>query len=187
METALGNLYGNIVAHLVDYVPVLKTVDIDLGQIKSGGEKLPLELPAAILKLENVVWQQYDAAKRIGIVHVRLKILVPFLNDEENYAAPHSVRNEVLAFYELLHDIRQTINGITSGYHTKLYLFNESHLKSTPEDLKWTYCIDLQCNIYSDDSEIADSGGVTIDTGTLELDNAFMERTDLSVVKIGEK
>ena len=187
MDTALGYLYGNIITNLVDNVATLKTVDIDMGQLKSGGENLPFELPAAILKLENVVWERFDGSKRLGTVHVRLKIIFQYLRDDENYTAPHFVRTEVMEFYELIANVRETIRQISAPYHTRLYLINESHLKSNPEDMKWAYCMDWQCNIFSDNSDCPDTGDITIDYNMLANTNEFMERSDLSVVRIGEK
>lgn len=187
METALGNLYGNIVSNLTDNVSELKTIDIDMGHLKDEGAKLPYELPAAIVKIENVYYEKFDISNRLGVAHVRIRIVYAYENDTENYVAAHNVRTEVLLFFELIHNIKEAINGITGGYHSNLYLINESHLRSNTGEMKWIYCLDYLCNLYSNDADYIDTGDIIFTADLLNKYNELIRRTDLSVVRIGDK
>lgn len=175
--TALNYLYNDIMDAVVGVVVELKTVDVDLGQLKKGGESMPLDYPALLIRFENVAWRITDAPKQIGLVHVRLKVIYPFTNAEDYYTAVHTVREEIATFYGIIQALHDAINSITGPKHSKLIRFNENHLESNPDEMKWIYCIDYYCNIDTELSDFAPETPLDADFGIISQNEIFLENT----------
>ena len=175
--SALFNLYGQIATAITDNVPEIKHVDIDIGQLKKEGAEIPVIYPAVLIRIENVYWKDYDAAKQIGVVHLRLKIIYPFENETEYYSAPHGVRTEMATFYAIVENVNRYVSLIAPGTFTRINRFNEAHLETNPEEQKWIYCLDYYCNVYSDGSDFIDGESFDFDYDLLLKFDALLDRT----------
>ncbi len=171
---ALTNIYTNLSAAIFDAGIGVEFVDIDLGQLKKNGENIPIDYPAVLIKLENIAWKTEESGKQKGLVHVRLKIIYPYT--EEFYIADGRIRNEVQSFFDLLTRIQGGVQSIPTGNHSRLFRINECHLDSLPEEMKWIYAIDYQCNIWEDGSEI-EYEELDTDYDLIAVENRFFERT----------
>ena len=175
--SSLNTLYGILADTLYVNVPELKHIDIDLGQLTKAGAKIPVEYPGLLMRFENVMWKEFDTSKQIGLVHIRLKIIYPFVDETEYYTREHAVRTEVSTFFDLIQSINYVVSVIPIGISTKLYRFNENHLDSLPDEQKWIYCLDYYCNIYSDGSYFSTGATLDLDKNFLTNTNLFLERT----------
>ena len=173
---AFNNIYANIVTAIVDSDLGFKTVDIDLGQLKKGGENIPYEEPAVLISIENTVWSYFDETRDIGVVHVRLKVIYPFTNEDENYTGIHFVRTEVDTFYQLISNVNFVVKNIVPSNFSKLFRINESHFLSEPEGMKWIHTLDYLCNVLSDDGDIGDPNTLIVDYGNIDSSNAILRR-----------
>lgn len=174
---ALYDMYRLIASSVNDGIPEIKKVDIDLGQLKKGGENMPVDYPLMLIRFENVYWKDFDASKQIGVVHVRLKIIYPYVNEAENYATDHGVRYEVETFFNIIQSIYDIIKDLPPGSNSKLKRFNENLIETLPEEQKWVYCMDYYCNIYSDHSSFDGGMPIEVDYDMLMRDNWFFDRT----------
>ena len=182
--SAIGNLYEHLIEALFETVDGIAFVDIDLGQLKKEGENIPVEYPGLIIRFENIFWKEYDASKQIGVVHVRLKFIYPYTNEAEFYEPSAGIRTEVVAFFEIIQNIHTAVSSIAMSNHTQLFRFNENHLDNKPEEMKWVYCLDYYCNIYSDASDFADGSTLDIDYTMLERGTMVFDRT-IDAKKVG--
>jgi hypothetical protein len=181
---ALYDLYRFVASSLNDGVTEIKKVDIDLGQLKKGGENMPVDYPLLLIRFENVYWKDFDASKQIGTVHLRLKIIYPYVNESEFYQTDHGVRYEVETLYNIVQSVHDIMKDLPPGTNSKLKRFNENHIESLPEEMKWVYCMDYYCNIFSDHSSF-DGGMLTeVDYDLLMMENRIFERT-VSSKKVG--
>lgn len=174
---ALYDLYRLVASSINDGIPEIKKVDIDLGQLKKGGENTPVDYPLLLIRFENVFWKEYDASKQIGVVHLRLKIIYPYVNETELYTTDHGVRYEVETFFNIIQSIYDIIKDLPAGSNSRIKRFNENHIETLPEDYKWIYCMDYYCNIYSDHSTFDDSAPIEVDYDMLNRDNWVFDRT----------
>jgi hypothetical protein len=174
---ALYDLYRLVASSIYDGIPEIKKIDIDLGQLKKEGELIPIEYPALLIRFENVFWKDYDASKQIGVVHLRLKIIYPFIEDAQNYETEHGVRLEAETFFNLIQTIHDILKDLPPGTNSQLKRFNENHIDNLPKDIKWIYCMDYYCNIFSDHSSFDGGMPLNVDYDMLMRDNWFIERT----------
>lgn len=174
---ALYDLYRLVASSVNDGVAAIKKVDIDLGQLKKDGENIPVDYPLLLLRFENVFWKDFDASKQIGTVHLRLKLIYPYVNESEFYETDHGVRYEVETFYDIIQSIHDIVKDLPPGTNSRLKRFNENHIEAMPEEMKWVYCMDYYCNIYSDHSSFDDGMPPTLDYDILYRDNWFFDRT----------
>jgi hypothetical protein len=174
---ALYDLYRLVATAIYDGIPELKKVDIDLGQLKKEGETLLIEYPALLIRFENVYWKDYDASKQIGVVHVRLKIIYPYIEDAQNYETDHGVRYEVETFFNIIQTIHEIMAALPPGTNSTLKRFNENHIENLPKDIKWIYCMDYYCNIFSDHSSFDAGMPTAVDYDLLLMENRILERT----------
>lgn len=182
--SALSDLYQHIVQALYETVDGIPFVDMDFGQLKKGGEEITIEYPALLIRFENVYWKEYDASKQLGAVHVRLKFIYPYTNENEYLESTDGIRNEVVSFFEIIQNIHTAVSSIPPSTHTLLYRFNENHLENKPEEMKWIYCLDYYCHIFSDGTSMGDGSTYEIDYSLIQRTNMFLENT-ISERKVG--
>jgi hypothetical protein len=174
MPTApLFQIYTDIAISIAG-VTAIKKCDVDLGQMKKGGEDISWDVPGVIIRNENVWWRPYEDGSQLGLVHTRLKIIYPYTSDTEYYGF-EIYRTEVETFYDIIRNITAAIDGITNSAHSNFYRFNECHLNTLPAERQWIYCIDYICNIHNDASDI--DGMIVFSAPDLATENVIYERT----------
>jgi hypothetical protein len=177
-DNALNNIYGNVVTSIIDHVPEIKTVDIDLGQLEEKPPQIPYEEPAVLFRIENIIWNEYDASKQIGLVHLRLRLIFAFDNDDENYTIAHTVRTQVNDFALMSENIHNALMTMSPHNHTKLFRFNQRHHIVEDKTLVWMHVIDYMCNVFSDNSEL-DPNNLMWDYDQINRANVLFERRRL--------
>ncbi|MEO8150254.1 MAG: hypothetical protein ABI723_21650, partial [Bacteroidia bacterium] len=107
-------------------------------------------------------------------VHVRLKIIYSY--EYEFFIAVQPYREEVGIFMDMVKAVHDAVLTIPPSTFTKLYRFNENHLETIPEEMKWIYCIDYQCNIWESGNDI-DYAMHDTSYDLIGFENVFLERT----------
>ena len=169
-------LYRLIATSIFDGVAEIKHVDFDFGQLKKDGEELQMDYPALLIRFENIYWKDYDGTKQIGVVHVRLKIIYPYVNEGEFYETDHGVRYEAETFFTIIQNIHNIVKDLPPGLNSNIVRFNENHLENIPKEAKWVYCIDYYTNIFSDNSSFDTGMPLSVDYEMLYKDSYVLER-----------
>jgi hypothetical protein len=172
----LYDLYRTIASTITEGVLDIKKVDIDLGQLKKEGLALPVEFPLLLIRFQNIFWKEYSSTNQIGLVHIRLKLIYPFVEDDENYFADSNVRSEVETFYDLIQTVHDCVKDIVPGPSSWIKRFNENLLETDPLELKWIYCMDYYCNVFSDGTYFDSGVAVDVDYDLLANVSLVFER-----------
>ena len=175
--SVLFDLYRTLASSLSVGVTAIKKVDIDLGQLKKEGSVLPVDYPLILIRFQNISWKEYSSTNQIGLLHIRFKIIYPFEEDDENYVADGGERLEVETFYEIIQEVHQIIVDTLPGPSSLIKRFNENLLETDPIELRWIYCMDYYCNVFSDGSYFDEVMGVDVDYDILANDSLVFERT----------
>lgn len=176
----LGLIYKAIVDLLEASGITLKWIDIDLGQIDKDAEIIPIEFPALLLKFEDVIWRDKSPDLQEGLVNISMKFVYKFQSEADNYTAI-KVRDEAVAFMQLINDVHSRIIGLRSGAFSKLLRYNQYQLKTKPEYFHWIQVVEYQCNIQSDGA-IENPEVVNIDYDFIRNSNDYMERRKYNLI-----
>lgn len=179
MAYPIINLYQTLQTFLRDS-GAFKSYDIDMGQMENEGKHLPLEYPAALIKLDEIIWRDLEDESQIGTVNVTLKMIFQFKNEDELITMPGDGRPEVIEILGLVEDLNATLTGAIPGGCNKLRRYNQYHLAINPENLLWTHVIQYQTNIRSDGGDPEPT--LDLDFDALKNNNAFMERKKFNVI-----
>lgn len=175
----LAEIYEVAIATLRTGGLGLKWYEIDMGQLEIEGESLPLQYPAVLLKLGDVIWRDKTAVVQIGEVTLTVKVIFQFLKEAE-ILLEGTVRTEVTENFQLLESIHQSITGMTGSMFNQFKRFNQYHLSTKPADMLWIHAMQYQCNILSDASTPAPA--LDVDYSNLKDNNAFMERRKFNLI-----
>ena len=179
MATALVNLYQGI--NIVTRDSGMFTMyDIDMGQLETEGETLPLNCPAMLLKMEDVIWKDVTDDLQIGVVNISLKMIFQFQKEEEIITVPGDGRTEVNEILTLIEDYHHMITGMSGEGFNRLRRFNQYQLPINPKNLYWIHVLQYQCNVKSDSS--APDATLDLDFDSVKNNNAFMERRKFNLI-----
>ncbi|MFI5218246.1 MAG: hypothetical protein ACHQNT_02070 [Bacteroidia bacterium] len=174
----LAEIYEVAIATLRTGGLGLKWYEIDMGQLEMEGESLPLQYPAVLLKLGDVIWRDKGLIQ-IGEVTLTVKVIFQFQKEAE-ILIEGTVRTEVTENLILLETIHQSITGMTGSTFNQFIRFNQYHLSTKPFDLLWIHVMQYQCNIHSDASTPAPA--LDVDYINLKDNNSFMERRKFNLI-----
>jgi hypothetical protein len=175
----LAEIYQTIITTLREGGLDIKTYDIDMGQLEEDGIDLPLQYPAVLLKLGDVIWRDKTADLQIGEVTLNVKVIFQFQKEEE-ILQTGIVRSEVTDNLYLLENINGSITGMSGTTFNKFKRFNQYHLNTKPKDLLWIHVMQYQCNILSDAG--TPEPALNIDYTKLKDNNSFMERRKYNLI-----
>ncbi|HRA60477.1 MAG TPA: hypothetical protein PLE27_04015 [Bacteroidia bacterium] len=176
---ALTNIYTKVIETLrVGGLP-FSCYDIDMGQMESEGIELPLQYPAILIKLGDVVWRDFSDDVQIGTVTLSVKVIFQFQKEDE-MIAQSGPRNEVIENLEMLENINTIIAGITGDSFNKFRRFNQYHPETKSKELLWIHVLQYQCNIMSNGD--APDPALDLDVDNLKNNNSFLERRKYSLV-----
>lgn len=180
MPSPLSDIYIAIVDTLRATGLPISWIDIDLGQIDKDAEVIPIEFPGLLVKFEDVIWWDKNPDLQEGLVNVSIKLVYKFRNEADAYTAI-KVRDEAIAFMDLLTQIHEAIKAIRGSSFSKLLRYNQYFLKTKPEYYHWIQVMEYQCNIQSDES-IEDVETVNIDYDFIRNSNDYMERRKFNLI-----
>ena len=174
----LAEIYNSVITQLRESGIAIKWYDIDMGQLEVEGMELPLQYPAVLLKLGDVIWRDKADDLQIGAVTLNVKVIFQFQKEEELLRL--TSRTEVIANLEFLESIHQNITAITGSTFNKFRRFNQYHLNTNPKELLWIHVMQYQCNIQSDAG--TPDPALDIDLDNLKNNNSFMERKKFNLI-----
>ncbi|QQR95607.1 MAG: hypothetical protein IPJ93_02380 [Bacteroidota bacterium] len=179
MAAALVSLYQGVITVTRDsgFFPMC---DVDMGQLENDGESLPLECPAMLMKIEDVIWRDVDDDLQMGVVNISLKMIFQFSTEEEIITIPGEGRAEVIKILNLIEEYHTMITNLSGDSFNKLRRFNQYQLPINPKNLYWIHVLQYQCNIRSD-SHTPDAS-LDLDFDSVKNNNAFMERRKLNLI-----
>lgn len=180
MPVPLAEIYETTITTLRGSGLDIKWMDIDMGQLEEDGMELPLQYPAVLLKLGDIIWRQKEADSEMQIGEVTLSVKVIFQFQKEEQILLVDTRTEVSDFLQFLDSIHGFITGMTGSMFNKFIRFNQYHQSTKPADLLWIHVLQYQCNIHSDAS--TPDSDLAVDFDSLKNNNAFMERKKFNLI-----
>ena len=154
-------------------------VDIDLGQIDTDAEVIPIQFPAVLLKFGDVIWEDTPDTQ-IGLVNVSVKLVFKFTNEADNFTAIKT-RDEAVVFLALMADLDVALSEIRGEAFTRLLRYNQYTLKTKPVYAHWVHVMEYQCNVQRN-GIVSDNDIVTINYERIKDDNAYMERRKYNLI-----
>lgn len=179
MAAALVNLYQgiNIVTRDSGFFTMY---DIDMGQLESEGEGLPMECPAMLMKIEDIIWRDIDEELQVGVVNISLKLIFQFTKEEEIIIVTGEGRTEVIEILQRIEEYHNMVTEMTGEGFNKLRRFNQYQLPINPKNLYWIHVLQYQCNIKSDSNK--PDAALDLNFDDVKNNNAFMERRKFNLI-----
>lgn len=124
----MKNLFKAITAQL-DAIPRIKWVDEEKGQMNYNPslERPPLLFPAALVTISLPNTQNYNQSKQQAQAQVRIQLCFDFTGNT-NTKTPAADRDRSLAYYDVVDEVYQALQGFSTSEFNELERRNFSHL-----------------------------------------------------------
>jgi len=112
--------------YLAVYVPDLKWIDYDMGQLENYDTKPPVEWPCALISFPATPYTALSGLAQIGSPTIMIRLgFAPF--SQSYQAAPSLVRDKALYYFE----IEQKIFNALQGYKTE---YTDAFIRVSADD-----------------------------------------------------
>lgn len=115
MNSYFGQLFLDLSDRIKTQVPAIKWVDQDLGQLEDYEVRPAVDFPCVLIDFAATSYTQLTEDSQIGDVTVLLRLgFAPF--SQANAAAPTSVREKALEYFEIEQLLFQAVQGFQTEY-----------------------------------------------------------------------
>ena len=102
--------------HIVQQVPAIKWVDLDLGQLENYETRPPVAFPCVLVDYPNAEYKELGTLVEWGDTSVQLRLgFAPF--SSANSAAPLSAQEQALQHYEIEQSLFVALHGWQAVYN----------------------------------------------------------------------
>lgn len=126
----MNQLLLDVQQRIVDYVPVVKYVDEDWGQLDDYSPNFPVKYPCVLVDCYSADYSNLGNLVQQGNCTIRLLIADLRLSNSSN-AAPNSQKEKNASFYDTMKSIYTALHGWhrVGGNYTKLIRTAERRIK----------------------------------------------------------